>query len=114
MSDCLFCKIINGDIPSNKIFENDQIYAFEDIAPMACGHVLFVHRHHSHDINAMSSDSPAQLAEVFSAIATFTRAKGYDKSGFRVVTNCGPNAGQTVFHSHFHVLFGEKLGTFGK
>ncbi len=114
MSDCLFCKIVDGSIPSKKVFESDRVYAFEDISPMAKGHVLFVHRNHTSDINSMSDLHPEQMTEVFAAIAEFTREHGHDKTGFRVVTNCGPDAGQTVFHTHFHVVFGEKLGTFGK
>lgn len=114
MSDCLFCKILAGEIPSNKVYEDEKVYAFVDIAPMAKNHLLFVHKEHTSDVNEMVTTNPDQLADVYRAIAKFTRDGGHDKSGFRVVTNVGPDAGQTVFHAHFHVLFGEKLGTFGK
>ncbi|PJB52208.1 MAG: histidine triad nucleotide-binding protein [Bdellovibrio sp. CG_4_9_14_3_um_filter_39_7] len=114
MNDCLFCKIIKGEIPSSEVFSNENVYAFKDLHPMAKIHNLFIHREHSHDINAMSKTSPEQVVDVYKAILKWTQDEKLDSSGFRVVTNCGPDAGQTVFHTHFHVLAGEKLGLFGK
>lgn len=111
MSDCLFCKIIKGEIPSTKVFENDSVYAFEDINPMAKGHILFIHKNHSADINEISSSN---LVDIFQAITLYTKENSIEDDGFRVVTNLGKDAGQTVFHTHFHLLFGEPLGRFGK
>ena len=112
MSDCLFCKIIKNEIPSTKIFDNDVVMGFVDIFPQAKTHLLFIHKNHSKDINEMSND-PAAIGQVFQAIAEYTKREGLDQKGFRVVTNLGKNAGQTVFHTHFHVLGGETLGRFG-
>lgn len=111
-ADCLFCKIVEGKIPSTKIFENDNVIGFVDIHPQAKTHLLFVHKTHTTDINELSSD-PKSLGEVFQAITEYTKAQGLDKLGFRVVTNLGKHGGQTVFHTHFHVVAGEQLGRFG-
>ena len=112
MSDCLFCKILNAQIPATKVFENDNVLGFVDIFPQAKIHLLFVHKKHTTDINEMSQE-PATIGQVYQAIAEYTKAEGLDKNGFRVVTNLGKNAGQTVFHTHFHVVGGESLGRFG-
>jgi histidine triad (HIT) family protein len=114
MSDnCLFCKISKGEIPSKKIFENEHVFGFEDIHPQAKVHLLFVHKTHTAHINEMSKDVKA-IGEIFKAIAEYTHDKPLSTEGFRVVTNLGPNAGQTVFHTHFHVVGGEPLGHFGR
>jgi len=113
MSDCIFCKIISGDIPSDKIYEDDNVLGFRDLNPLAKVHNLFIHKSHSSNVNDMASSNPAQLADVYQAISNFSKESDLEKEGFRVVTNVGPNAGQTVFHTHFHVLGGEKLGGFG-
>ncbi len=113
MSDCLFCKIVKGDIPSTKVFENSSVYAFQDLHPQAKEHLLFVHKEHTCDVNDMSENKPVHFSDVFLAIRDYTTEKNIDKKGFRVVSNLGSDAGQTVFHTHFHVLFGEKLGRFG-
>jgi histidine triad (HIT) family protein len=113
MSDsCLFCKIIKGEVPSKMAFETDQIYAFHDIIPQAKTHILVVHKKHSANVVEMSKD-PQSLVEVFTAISEYAHSSGLEKTGFRIVTNCGPDAGQTVFHTHFHILGGEELKRFG-
>lgn len=112
-TDCLFCKIIAGAIPSKKVFENEHVYAFEDIHPQAKVHLLFLHKNHSANINEMSQ-SAQDISEVFKSIAEYTSSSSLSKNGFRVVTNLGPDAGQTVFHTHFHVVGGEPLGHFGR
>ncbi len=112
MDNCIFCKIVKGDIPSKKVFENENVYAFQDLHPQARIHILFVHKIHTSHINQMSEDVKS-IGEVFKAIADYTHQEKLDLDGFRVVTNLGPNAGQTVFHTHFHLLAGEKLGRFG-
>lgn len=113
MSDCIFCKLVEGKIPSNKIFEDEHVIGFKDLHPQAAVHNLFIHKKHTKDINDIAANDPSQLAHLFQAIKHFTEREGLDKSGFRVVTNMGKNAGQTVFHTHLHVLGGEGLGHFG-
>ncbi len=110
--NCLFCKIVNGEIPSKKVFENDLVLGFHDLHPQAKHHLLFIHKMHTKDITEMAHDGDG-LKEVFSAIAAFTKEKKLDDTGFRIVTNMGKHGGQTVFHTHFHVLAGEPLGPFG-
>jgi histidine triad (HIT) family protein len=112
-ADCLFCKIIQGQIPSKKVFENDHVYAFKDINPQAQVHVLFVHKKHTGNINQLTQEDPQQLSQVFSAMAQYSVQENLNDKGFRIVTNQGKNAGQTVFHTHFHFLGGEALGHFG-
>lgn len=113
MSDCIFCKIVRGEIPSTKIFENETVIGFKDLRPQASIHQLFIHKSHTKDINDLAKNDPQELSDVFNAIRTYTQNEGLDKDGFRVVTNLGAFAGQTVFHTHFHVLAGEPLGHFG-
>ena len=106
--DCLFCKIIAGDIPSAKVYENEHVYAFRDINPQAPVHVLVVPKAHiccTDDINAENS---AYVARIFEAIPTIAKAEGLD-NGYRVITNCGEDACQTVKHLHFHILGGKRL-----
>lgn len=114
MSDCIFCKIISGDIPSSKVYENEKVYAFKDLHPLAKEHYLFIHKEHSKNVNEMMDINPDQVRDIYIAIADYTKSSGLDQKGFRVVTNLGEDAGQTVFHTHFHVLSGEKLGSFGR
>lgn len=113
-ADCIFCKIVDGIIPSTKIFENDKVFAFKDLHPSANKHYLFIHKGHTKDVNDLSVTEPAQFADLFAAMREVTQNEGLDKSGFRVVTNVGPHAGQTVFHTHFHLLGGEQLRGFGR
>ena len=114
MSDnCLFCKIGKGVIPSQKIFENENVFGFVDIHPQAKTHLLFVHKKHTVNINEMSAD-PESVGQVFAAITEYTQDRELSKHGYRIVTNMGTDAGQTVFHTHFHVLGGESLGHFGR
>lgn len=113
-ADCVFCKIIDGKIPSTKVFENESIVGFVDLAPHASKHFLFVHREHTQDVNEMMDSDPDQIKDIFKGITEYSRESGLDKKGFRVVTNLGPHAGQTVFHTHFHLVGGEQLGRFGK
>ena len=109
---CLFCKILKNEIPSQKIFENEHVIGFVDLFPQAKLHYLFVHKNHTRNVNEMSND-PETIGEVFKAIDQFTKSAKLENDGFRVVTNIGKNAGQTIFHTHFHVLAGEQLGRFG-
>lgn len=112
-ADCIFCKIVEGAIPSTKVFENQSVIAFADLRPQAKKHYLFIHRQHSKNVNEMVSLDPEQIKEIFLAIQEFSTREGLEEKGFRVVTNLGPHAGQTVFHTHFHLLSGGPLGGFG-
>ncbi len=113
MSDCIFCKIVKEEIPSTRVYEDEFVIGFRDLNPLAKEHLLFIHRDHSKDINDLSDTDPAQLSDVFKAISSYSKSSGLASSGFRVVTNLGSDGCQTVFHTHFHVLGGEKLGGFG-
>lgn len=113
MDDCLFCKIIRSEIPSEKVFENDSVVAFKDISPMAKKHYLFISKSHSKNINSLVESEPQQLVEIYQAIREFTIEEKLEDSGFRVVTNINADGGQTVFHTHFHLLGGEQLKGFG-
>ena len=108
MENCLFCKIIAGDIPSAKVWEDDVCYAFRDIAPQAPTHVLVVPKAHIADCNGISADNSALVAHIFEVIPKIAQAEGLT-NGYRVVSNCGADAGQTVLHLHFHILGGKAL-----
>jgi histidine triad (HIT) family protein len=113
MVDCIFCKIIDGKIPATIVYEDDNIIGFKDLSAQAPVHLLFIHRKHTKDINDMAKNDPTQLSDLFHGIRLHTEKTGLNKEGFRVVTNQGPFAGQTVFHTHLHVLGGGPLGHFG-
>ena len=108
MSDCLFCKIIAGEIPSSKVWEDEAVYAFRDIAPMAPVHVLVVPKLHIASADEVSTENSAYVARIFEAIPKIAAAEGLT-NGYRVITNCGEDACQTVKHLHFHILGGKKL-----
>ncbi len=113
MSECLFCKFVSKEIETDIVFENDTVVAFKDLHPQAKKHILFIHKKHSTNINEMSEMDNHQIQDVFNAIREYTQSNSLSKNGFRVVNNCGEHAGQTIFHTHFHVLGGEALGHFG-
>ena len=106
MSDCLFCKIIAGEIPGNKVYESDKVYAFRDISPQAPVHVLVVPKKHMANILECDADTAAAVTEAVKAVAA---QEGVDKTGFRVVTNCGKHACQSVEHLHFHLMGGAQM-----
>ena len=108
MSDCLFCKIVAGDIPSTKVYEDEKILAFRDIAPQAPCHVLVIPKAHIADVNGITAENSAVVAHIFQVIPQIAKAEGLE-NGYRVVSNCGEDAGQTVQHLHFHILGGKKL-----
>lgn len=103
MEDCLFCKIIAGEIPSTKVYENEWVYAFLDIDPQAPFHAIVVPKKHIRDATEISSENSFLIAKVYEAIAEIAAENGLEK-GFRVVNNCGEDGGQTVGHIHFHLL----------
>ena len=108
--DCIFCKIISGEIPSNKVFEDDKVVAFYDLEPQAPVHVLIVPKVHIESVLGIDETNSAVAAHVFEVAAKLASELGVSEDGFRVVTNTGENAGQTVKHIHFHLLGGRKLG----
>lgn len=108
MSNCLFCRIIAGEIPSNKVYEDDLVFAFRDIAPQAPTHILVVPKAHIESCNGVCADNSALVARIFEVIPAIAKAEGLE-GGYRVVSNCGCDAGQTVPHLHFHILGGREL-----
>ena len=109
MNDCLFCKIIAGQIPSNKVYEDEFTYAFHDIAPQAKTHVLVVSKKHIPDVAHCAELSDQELASCLRTCARVAEMLNLTEGGYRIVNNCGENACQSVKHIHFHVLGGEKL-----
>ncbi len=107
--DCLFCKIIAGEIPSTKVYENDKVYAFRDINPEAPVHVLIVPKEHISSANELTEKNGAVVADVFLAAKEIAAAEGIAEGGYRIVNNCGEDGGQTVKHLHFHMLGGRSL-----
>jgi histidine triad (HIT) family protein len=108
MTDCIFCKIINGEIPSNKVYEDEQILAFRDIAPQAPTHILVIPKKHIASAAEITPEDAPLIGHIFAKIADIAREQGID-DGFRVTSNCGKAAGQTVFHLHFHIIGGRDL-----
>ena len=106
--DCLFCSIIKGDIPSSKVYEDENVYAFKDINPNAPVHVLVVPKNHIASIDDVDECSVAFVAPVIEAIPKIAKLCGLE-NGYRVITNVGEDGGQSVKHLHFHILGGEKL-----
>jgi len=108
MTECLFCKIVTGDVPSDRVHEDDDVIAFRDIAPKAPTHVLVIPRRHILDAHALTAADGDLLAKLFDAARLVADHAGLE-NGYRVVTNIGPESGQTVFHLHFHVLGGRPM-----
>ena len=109
MDNCLFCKIIKGEIPSTKVYEDEAVYAFRDINPQAPVHILVVPKQHIASADEIDGSNSACVARCFEAIAKIAKDEGLD-NGYRVINNCGEDGGQTVKHLHFHLLGGVKLG----
>lgn len=108
MSDCLFCKIIAGEIPSSKVYEDEEVFAFRDIAPQAPVHVLVIPKRHIDGADAIDESNSAAVSRIFTAIPRIAEQEGLG-NGFRVVSNVGEDGCQSVRHLHFHVLGGKKL-----
>ena len=108
MSDCLFCKIINGEIPSKKLYEDEKILAFYDISPIAPVHFLVIPKQHIASVDAIDADNSAIVAYIFQKLGELAKLAGIE-NGYRVISNCGAEAGQTVQHLHFHVLGGKEM-----
>lgn len=108
MENCLFCKIAAGEIPSTKVYEDEKILAFRDIAPQAPTHILVIPKSHIASVAEITEENADLVAHIFTVIPQIAKAEGLEQ-GYRVVSNCGPDAGQTVFHLHFHILGGKAL-----
>ena len=109
MADCLFCKIVAGQIPAAIVFQNDHVLAFNDITPRAPTHVLIVPRRHIPSLNELGPDDDALVGEMVRAAAAIAKDQGLADRGYRTVFNCNADAGQTVFHIHLHLLGGRTL-----
>lgn len=107
--DCIFCKIVEGSVPSRKIYENDLVLAFHDIQPAAPVHALIIPKKHVATLNDAAGDDFALIGEIHKAAQLVAKELGVTDSGYRLVNNCGKDAGQVVFHLHYHLLGGEKL-----
>lgn len=109
MNDCIFCKIVNEEIPSNKVYEDENVLAFKDLNPQMPVHILVIPKKHIESIIDLKEEDETLVGKIFTAINKITNNIGIDKNGFRVISNCGEDAGQTVKHLHFHILAGEKM-----
>ncbi len=107
--DCLFCKIINGDIPSAKVYEDELVYAFRDIEPQAPVHVLIIPKEHIASANELNDENCAVVGHIYAVAAKIAKEEGIADGGYRIVNNCGTDGGQTVGHLHFHMLGGRSL-----
>lgn len=110
MNDCLFCKIIKGEIPSNKVYEDDEILAFHDINPAAPIHILVIPKKHIYSLAKIEKEDEILIGKIYGVIDKIAEEKGFKDEGYRVIVNCGENGGQEVMHLHFHILAGTKLG----
>ena len=110
MNDCLFCKIINGDIPSEKVYEDEMVLAFYDIAPQAPVHVVIIPKIHIKSANEITAENSKYISHIFEVIPKLAKELGIDERGYRVVNNCGEDGGQTVGHIHFHLTGGREFG----
>ncbi len=112
MSDCIFCTIIEREIPSAIVYEDDDIIAFEDVNPLAKVHILLIPKKHIASAAELREEDGAVIGRIYLAAKKIAEEKGLAEDGYRIVNNCGKNGGQEVFHIHFHLLGGEKLGLF--
>lgn len=110
MENCLFCKIIAGEIPSTRVYEDETVFAFRDIAPQAPTHILVVPKMHIASVAEITPENSGVVSHIFEVIAKIAAEEGLTE-GYRVVSNCGADAGQTVNHLHFHILGGKTLAT---
>ena len=110
MEDCVFCKIIKGEIPSSKVYEDEDIVAFHDINPEAPIHILVVPKKHIPMLTDLNEDDEMLIGRIYTTINKIAEKEGFKQQGYRVIANCGKDSGQEVMHIHFHVLAGKKLG----
>jgi histidine triad (HIT) family protein len=110
MADCLFCKLLAGEIPASIVYEDERVVAFRDINPQAPTHVLVIPRRHIATLNDLGPDDDGLVGELVRRAAAIAKEQGHAERGYRVVFNCNADAGQTVFHIHLHLVAGRKLG----
>ena len=110
MNDCIFCKIAAGEIPSKKVYEDEMIFAFYDINPQMSVHILIIPKEHIASANEINGENSKYVAHIFEKIPEIAKIAGVYEDGYRIINNCGKNAGQTVFHLHFHLLAGGDMG----
>ncbi len=108
--DCIFCKIIEGSIPSKKVFENDRVLAFQDIQPAAPVHILIIPKKHIPTMNDIAPEDAELVGELFAAAKDIAKEQGVDEAGYRLINNVNSDGGQVVYHLHIHLLGGKKLG----
>ncbi len=109
MGDCIFCKIVNGEIPTKKVYENEYVFAFHDIEPQAPIHVLIIPKKHIESVEYVEDDDYKYITEIFKAIKIIAKQLNINENGYRIVTNHKELAGQSVFHLHFHLLGGRQM-----
>ena len=109
MKDCIFCKIANGEIPTEMVYEDEFVAAFKDLNPQAPIHILVVPKKHYDNVMQVEENDDI-IAKIYSAINKIAKKENFAESGFRVINNCGKDAGQTVMHMHFHIIAGKTLG----
>lgn len=110
MEDCLFCKIIKGEVPSNKVYEDEEFLAFHDINPAAPIHILVIPKKHIKSVAELEKEDEALMGKLFTVINKIAEQEGFKEDGYRIINNCGKNGGQEVMHLHFHILGGRELG----
>ena len=109
MNDCIFCKIVNGDIPSTKVYEDESVIAFKDLNPQAPVHILVIPKKHYNNVLDVEENDNI-ISKIYLAINKIAKQEKFEERGFRVINNCGRDAAQTVMHMHFHIIAGKKLG----
>jgi histidine triad (HIT) family protein len=109
MADCLFCKIIAGEIPSTKVYEDDYVLAFRDIEPQAPQHIIIIPKAHIASANEITAENSSLIGKIFEVASKIAKELGFSENGYRIVNNCGEDGGQTVGHIHFHLLGGRNL-----
>lgn len=109
MTDCIFCKIVSGEIPSKKVYEDDYILAFYDISPEAPVHVIIIPKKHIQSVNQLNAEDGELIGKIFLSAKEITKKLGVSEKGYRIVNNCGEQGGQTVQHLHYHLLGGRDM-----
>ncbi len=110
MENCIFCKIINREIPSSIVYEDEEIIAFKDVNPVAPVHILVIPKKHIDSVINIEKEDELLIGKIYSVINKVAKQEGIDKKGFRIIVNCGEDGGQEVKHLHFHLIGGKKLG----
>ena len=110
MEDCLFCKIVKGEVPSNKVYEDEEIVAFYDIDPAAPIHILVIPKKHIASLAHLEKEDEKLVGKIYGVINQIAEEKGFKEEGYRVIVNCGENGGREIMHLHFHILAGKRLG----